>query len=161
MPLSSYQVNVLDRITGAPLIVLDPTAFYTMRYNRELNGVGKLVITLPATDMLVELFDTRNYLDNFIEVFRTDPANGELALEEVYMLRLNHLFREGNEERLVIGALSLNHLLMRRIVDPEDDPLSVDGYSSKEGPADSVMREYVIEQCGTSASVDRRYPNFT
>jgi hypothetical protein len=68
---------------------------------------------------------------------------------------------EEGEEWIVIGGMSLNHLLTRRIIDPDDDPLVAGGYTTKAGLADQVIAQYVDEQLGPSASVARQIPNLT
>lgn len=100
--------------------------------------------------------------DTLVEVWRTSPVTGKLIVEDTYLVRLTHRFREGEDERLVIGAVSLNHLLARRVIDPDDDPAGAGGYSTKANTADEVMRAFAREQmgdlCGTP---ERQYPNFT
>jgi hypothetical protein len=149
-------VVVLDPNSGAVSAVFDGTLFYDLRYSRALNDVGTLAMTLPSTDVIRTIF----VLDSFIEVYRSD-VNGVLQIEETYLTRLTHRFIEGNEERFVVGGMSLNHLLMRRIVDPDDDPLGIGGYSTKSGRADQVMYDYCNEQIGPLASVGRRLTNLT
>jgi hypothetical protein len=85
-----------------------------------------------------------------------------LQTEETYLCRLTHHFRDGDEEKLIIGGFSLNHLLTRRIVDPADDPLAAGGYSTKAGPADDILVAYAREQCADlCATVARQFPNFS
>lgn len=157
MSLPSYQINVISNATGAVVTVLDMLSIYDLQYSRKLNDVGTLVAVLPSNADNYALFDW----DTFIELYRTSPITGNLALEETYLVRSKHRFREGNEERLVIGAMSLNHLLMRRIINPADDPDAVDGYSVKAGAGDIVIADYVLEQAGASASLARQIPNLT
>lgn len=152
MSLPTYQLNVLSVSTGQVVKVFDMASIYTLQYSRRLNDVGTLVAVLPSSLANYNLFDW----DNFIEVYRTHPVTGDPVREETYLTRSKHRFREGSEERLVIGGVSLNQLLMRRIINPDDDPAAVDGYSTKSGPADTVMREYVLEQAGLSASAARQ-----
>jgi hypothetical protein len=155
--LPSYQIAVLDCLTGDVLQIFDSTAFYDLRYNRALNDVGALVLTLPFDSRLPEIFAK----DNFIEVMRASPLTNSLQVEETYFCRLTHRFREGNDERFIAGGLSLNHLLARRIIDPDDDPLGAGGYSTKAGIADEVLRAFAREQMGDLASTIRQFPNFS
>lgn len=157
MALPAYQLTVRDPADGSVRIVLDGSAFDDMKYSRALNSVGVFAITLPSDSDWSNIFT----LDALIDIERTSPITGFLQLEETYLTRLTHRFREGNQERFVVGALSLNHLLTRRVVDPDDDPLAAGGYSTKAGPADDVLTEYADEQCGSSASTDRQFPNFS
>lgn len=157
MALPSYQLKVYNITTGDLMKVYDPAGFHTMRYSRALNGVGSLVVVFDSIDGLLDTFP----LDTLIDVERTSPVTGDLAREETFLVRMWHRFREGDTERLIIGGQSLNHLLARRIIDPDDDPLAAGGYSTKSGAADAIMREYALEQAGASASAERQFPNLT
>lgn len=157
MPLPDYQLTVRSPADGSVRTVLDNTAFDDCKYSRALNDVGVLAMTLPSDPDWPSVFS----LDALIDIERTSPLNGQLQIEDTYLVRLIHRFREGDQERFVIGALSLNHLLARRIVDPDDDPLAAGGYSTKAGPADDILLEYADEQCGSSASAVRQFPGLT
>lgn len=157
MSLPNYQLTVRDPADGAVRVVLDGTAFDDCKYSRSLNDVGVFAMTLPSDPDWPAIFA----LDALIDVERESPVNGQLQVEETYLTRLTHRFREGSQERFVVGGLSLNHLLARRIVDPEDDPAAAGGYSTKAGAADDVLTEYADEQCGSSASSARQFINFS
>lgn len=157
MPLPDYQLTVRSPIDGSVRIVLDGAAFDDCKYSRILNDVGILAMTLPARDDWPAIFT----LDALIDIERTSPVTGRLQIEDTFLTRLTHRFRESNDERFVVGGLSLNHLLARRVIDPSDDPLAAGGYSTKAGPADTVMHDYAIEQCGQSASAARQFPNLS
>lgn len=158
MALADYQILAINPFTGAIIRVFDSQTPYELHYNRALNGVGVLAMTMPADNDLY----TSLAKDTLIEVQRTSPITGDLIVEDTYLLRLKQRFREGNDERIVIGALSLNHLIQRRLIDPDDDPLGAGGYSTKANTADEVMRSFAREQMGDlCATVERRYPNFT
>lgn len=160
MSLPDYQVTVIDPATGQVVMIFDGIALYELRYNRPLNDIGAMALTLPVEGNALRLRSIFS-LDALIEVARTSPVTGRLQVEDTFLTRLTHRFREGNEERFVVGGLSLNHLLSRRVIDPDDDPLAAGGYSTKAGPADVVMRAYAREQCGDLASADRQFPNFS
>lgn len=158
MSLPDYQIEIRSPQTGDLVQVYDATAFYQLRYSRVLNDVGVIVLTLPSDDNLAALFP----LDSLIEIKRTSPVTGRLIVEETFLTRMTHRFREGNEERFLVGGFSLNHLLTRRVVDPTGDPLVAGGFSTKSGPADSVMREYALEQGGQNTlNASRKFANFT
>lgn len=157
MPLPDYQVKVFSPTTGAIVRVFDMQSMESLRYSRVLNGVGSLVMTFPSDDTVLDSFP----LDALIEVERVSPITNQLRVEDTYLQRLTHRFLDGNAEKVIVGGQSLNHLLMRRIIDPDDDPSQAGGYSTKAGAADSVMRAYALEQCGPSASVARQFPNLT
>jgi hypothetical protein len=155
--LPNYQINIIDPFTGETKAVLDGASFDDCRFSRILNDVGLIAMTLPYRDDWSAIF----VLDAMIEVQRTSPITGLLQTEDVYLLRLTHHYREGNEEKFVVGGLSLNHLLARRLIDPTDDPAAAGGYSTKAGPADDILHDYADQQCGPAASAARRFPNLT
>lgn len=159
MALPSYQVMLISCVDGTTQAVFDGLAFYDLRYSRVLNGIGRIAMTIPGNNRYRALFG----LDYFLEVYRTDPTSpiGALIKEETYLVRLTHRFRENNDERFVVGGVSLNHLMKRRIVDPADDPLATGGYSTKAGAADTVIRGYCLEQMGASASALRQIPGLS
>lgn len=156
--LPSYQILFLHPVTGAVIKVFDAQAFYEVRYSRAYNGIGALAITLPVNNMPSAAFDL---VDMFIEVQRTSPITGELVIEETYLARSWRRYRVEADERYTIGGLSLNHLLARRIVDPDDDPAEGGGFSTKSGPADLILYQYANEQIGTLASAPRQMPGLT
>lgn len=157
MALPNYQIVIMSPVDGSVKTVLDGAAFDDMKYSRALNDVGIFAGTLPYNDTWLDIFS----LDSLIEIQRTSPLTGHLQTEETYFSRLTHHFRNGDEEKFVVGGLSLNHLLARRIIDPADDPLSAGGYSTKAGAADDILHDYADEQCGTAASAIRQFPNFS
>ncbi len=157
MTLASFQIEIRSPDTGAITQVFDGTTFHEIRYSRVLNDIGALVLSMPADDDLPALFPP----DTLIEIKRTSPETGRLIVEETYFARMTHRFQENNEERFLIGGLSLNHLIARRVVNPADDPFQAGGYSTKSGAADSVMREYALQQMGANASAARQFPFFS
>jgi hypothetical protein len=156
MTLPDYQLTVRSPVDGSVRIVLDGSAFDDCKYSRTLNDVGIFAMTLPSEPDWPAIFT----LDALIDIERTSPSTGLLQIEDTYLTRLLHRFRDGNEERFIVGGLSLNHLLARRLIDPVDDPLAAGGYSTKAGAADQILFDYAEEQCGSVASTDRQFPNF-
>src|SRR5262245_10864012 len=114
MALADYQLTVRSPADGSVLTILDGTAFDDCKYSRLLNDVGVLAMTLPPNTDWPSIFT----LDTLIDIERTSPTTGQLQIEETYLTRLLHRFRDGDQERFVVGGLSLNHLIARRIVDP-------------------------------------------
>lgn len=157
MPLADYQISVIDPATGELLIVYDGPSLYSMRYSRTLNGIGAVVLELPSEADLTSVF----VLDAFIEVARRHPVTDILLPDETYLTRLTHRFRNGDEERFVAGGLSLNHLIARRVVDPDDDPAAAGGFSTKAGAADTVILDYADEQMVSNVNTLRRFPGLS
>lgn len=162
MGLPNYQVQFISCRTGDVQHILDASAVDDLIYSRVLNGVGSIAFSLDITNAYAAELQARGLtasLDDFIEIYRTSAATNELVLEETYLLRYLQRFRENNDERLAIGGYSLNHLLKRRVVDPDQDPFEAGGYSTKAGQASDVMREYTVQQAGSGAGT-RAFPLF-
>lgn len=157
MTLPSYQINVYEPWNGALLRIFEPQIFYDFSYERKLNDIGKVAFVLPYEVDIEALFPT----DALIDVLRESPVSGALEIDDSYLVRLMHRFREDNQEQFAVGGLSLNHLLSRRIIDPADDPNAAGGYSTKAGAGDTVMRAYAQEQGGDLSRAERRFPNYT
>lgn len=157
MSLPDYQLTVRSPIDGSVRTVLGGSAFDDCKYSRALNDVGIFAMTLPSDPDWTTIFT----LDTLIDVERASPLTGLLQVEETYLTRLLHRFRDGDTEKFVVGGLSLNHLLARRLVDPMDDPLVAGGYSTKAGPADDVLIDYADEQCINPLDSNRAFPNLT
>lgn len=159
MPLPSYQVLMIDPTAGTVIKVLDSTSWFDLRYSRVYNGIGVLALTVPFSAVNSDML---NRTDMIIEVQRTSPVTGLLITEETYLARDWHRFKDGTDERYTFGAVSLNHLLARRIIDPADDPLVAGGYSTKASTADLVLYQYANEQCGPSClTPSRSFPNLS
>lgn len=155
--LVDYQISIVSPTTGQALEIFDGPSMYSMRYSRALNGIGAIVMELPSESDLSTLF----MLDAFIDVARRHPVSGQLLTDETFFARLTHRFRTGDEERFIVGGLSLNHLIARRVIDPADDPAAAGGFSTKSGAADTVMLAYANEQMVTSTNTLRRFPGLT
>jgi hypothetical protein len=127
------------------------TAADRLAYSRRLNGVGTFLLSLPRA--LRQPVMLRK--DALAVVYRSDPRWGGLRVEGAYFLRLaDHV--PGEYEGLVVGGVSAEHLLARRIYHPDDDPLVAGGYSTKDGPAVTLMRQIVYEQLIAPASHPQR-----
>ncbi len=123
------------------------TAADRLAYTRRLNGVGTCLLSLPrATRQPVMLLK-----DALAAVYRSDPRSGQLRADGAYFLRLaDHV--PGDYESVVVGGVSAEHLLARRIYHPDDDPQVAGGFSTKDGPAVTLMRQIVYEQLIAPAS---------
>lgn len=158
MSLPNYQIVFLDPSTGAVLRILDQQSPHEVKYSRVYNGIGAVAITMPL-DVVTDTM--KNRVDMFIDVQRTSPVTGKLITDETYFARRFQRYTVGDDERYSIGGLSLNHLLARRLIDPDDDPLVAGGYSTKSGSADAVLFEYATEQAGVGASPARQFPGLS
>ena len=160
--LPNYQIVFISCRTGETIHVMDGSAVDDLQYSRALDDVGTFAMSIPIQNPFAAAlvaFGLDTMLDTFVEIYRTNPVTGVLGLEDTFLLRLLHRFREENVERIAIGGYSLNHLLLRRIVDHAQDPFQAGGYSTKAGLASNVMREYIVQQCGSGAGT-RAFPLF-
>jgi len=154
---TSYQVAVMSPFDGSITAIFDPASFYDLRYSRLVNDIGVITLTLPYNNA----FRTAFVLDSLVEVARTNPNTGLLAVEDCYLVRFMNRYRQGNEERYVVSGFQLNDLIRRRVVDPTDDPNAAGGFSTYAGPSDTVMYNYANCNLGPAASAPRRMPNLT
>jgi len=111
---------------------------------------------VPLTDDYEEIIT----LDTFCEVYRTN-ASGVFQKEDTYLARSFERSRDNGYDAYVIGAVSLNDLIRRRLIDPDDDPLGANGFSTKLDPADTVIRAYAREQMADQASAERQIPGLS
>jgi len=141
-----YQLAFRDT-TGSLVTVMDLTGAVQMRYSKTLNGCGAFLLTLPA-DLSKPIMST---LDAVVQVIWSDEA-GQNVIDGTYLLRRFAPVGEGLNDVFMVGGVGLEHLLWRRIFLSEDDPLEVNGFSTKSGPADTVMSQVIDEQCITPAT---------
>lgn len=147
-----YQLQITDPVTGDILLIFPLTVSYNMRYSLKINQVGIFALSVDDNAIFREVF----YKDVLVDVYRTDYA-GVLQLEATYLVRVLDKRLVDNTRRLIIGGYCLNDLINRRLVDPADDSIAPEsGYSTKAGLAGNVIRDYIREQAGELASVQRQ-----
>ena len=148
-----YQV-AFHEPTGRLVTVHTLTAADRLAYSRRLNGVGTFLLSLPRVLRQPVMLQK----DALAVVYRSDPRGGGLRVEGAYFLRLaDHV--PGDYEGLVVGGVSAEHLLARRLYHPDDDPQVAGGYSTKSGPAVTLMRQIVHEQLiAPAANPQRAFP---
>lgn len=156
MSLPTYLLQVRAPSTGELLYQFQPDITIELRASRVLNDVGSLALLIPDQG---EDWEARFPWDGLVDVYR--EYAGGLTLFATYLVRSREFFIDGNRERIAIGGLSLNDLLRRRVIDPDDDPAAAGGYSTKAGTAGDVMRAYAREQIADLASAPRQIPNLT
>jgi len=148
-----YQVAFYEP-TGRLVYIHTLTAVDQMAYTRRLNGVGAFMMSLPRE--LRQPVMLRK--DALAQVYRSDPVTGQMREDGTYFLRsAEHV--PGTYDGLVIGGVSAEHLFKRRVYNPDDDPKVAGGFSTKSGPAVTVMREVVTEQMiSPAANPERAFP---
>lgn len=150
-PRAAYQLVVYDT-TGRQRDVLDMRRVENLQYSRVLNDVGRISFALgnPLDPILAVLSQT----DTLVDVYRRNNPRENFQREGTYFIRYYNRFLDeiGNEHALFAGV-SLEHLLSRRRIVADNDPLS--GFSNattKQGLADVVMASFVTDQCIAPAS---------
>lgn len=156
MGLTDYQIVLRSRVDGSVKSIFSAEQVDRFTYERILNDISKLSLELEGNDTLHGQF----LLDDMVEIERRHPIDQVFRVEGTYFVRFIQRFVEEGRDRLVIGGRSLEDLLRRRIIDPDDDPLSVGGYTILAGPADDLMRYVALHNLGLQANVLRQAPDF-
>lgn len=140
----SYQVRLIDKNSGLIKAIFD--SWRILYFGHRVNSIGWYQFAIDGTDDRKELFG----LDDFIEIWRADPYSGIDWYREMYAMHrtsVHLIFDNGNTQYTSYGRTS-EDLLNRRIIGYQ----SGDSYSNKSGPADDVMKEFVLENAGSSAT---------
>lgn len=147
-----YQIAVLDE-QGNGIDVIEMTGrVEQLQYTRALNDVGDFSITFAQdSDRAFTYFDRTDYL---FEVYRRNQEGGGFEREATYFNRYADIAESEStaHENLIIGGKSLEYLLSGRRVNPDDDPNSANGFSTKSGFCDAVMADFVYDQCVNPAT---------
>jgi hypothetical protein len=135
----------LSRDDGTRLALLDTVVGF--QYVISLHQVGACAVTLPGSFNKVLLAPDRR-----IEVWRA-PANGELALERVYLIRRieDRTDEMGVRSFLAVGVDG-NDLLRRRHV----AYAAGSAEASMTDEADDMCREIVVDNLGSDAAAARQ-----
>ena len=118
-----------------------------LSYTKVVNGVGSYSFSIRADDNRVDLFD----LDGLIEIYRSVPGMGISWYREFQAFhRLDNIdFQEnGNQIYLSSGPTLLDFLARTSI---NYSAATIKSY--KLDASETVMKEYVEENCGASATV--------
>lgn len=151
---ASYAVNILDN-TGQIAGMLTTRVISTLRYERKLNDVSTAQFTIPADDDQASLISKHTWF----EVHRyPDPATDQLEGTFITVL-LDQFEDEAGRSWLIVSGVSLEYLLLVRILDPRNDPLAAGGWSTKQDPVDTIMAEIVNQQAGAGASAQGYTPS--
>lgn len=152
MSLPDYQIVLRSRDDGLIKIVYGPEELDKFTYERRLNEIGSVTLDLPSSDTTYDMF----LLDDFIEIQRRRDDTGVFEVEGTYFVRSTQRYVTNGQEFLTVGGKSLEHLLKRRIIDPDDDPNAIGGYTIVAGLADSVIWYVTIYNVGPNASGGRQ-----
>lgn len=145
----SYQLQVIHP-DGHQLDLLSMDRVVNLHYNVVLNAIGSFSFTVNANDDMAQHF---GLLDFVVNIWRKNIPTGDYELDASFLTRYFARLEnpDDNTEYIVFGGFSLEHLLLRRVVVPEDDPVNAGGFVTRSGAGDTVMRDFVTYQCITPA----------
>lgn len=145
-----YRIRLYDT-TGARFAEL--TDWVAMSYTKRQNGVGDYALTLDANDpavALLEAYDAEG-LDTIVQIWRRDRANGidwAVDFEGCHRTAVYETLTDGGEHWQSLGP-GLLHLLETRSIMYAAGSAG----SDKSGPGETVIRNYVRENCGADATL--------
>lgn len=142
-----YKIHLKDQ-AGDLVAIFDD--FTSLTIGHRVNGIDTCSFSLDDDDSRIDLFE----LDGQIEVYRSYPqysVDWYLEFEGLHRTYTRQHFEDGNRY-FSSNARGYNDLLRRRIV----AYYAGTDYARKSGIGETIMKEYVDENCGPSAnSVDR------
>lgn len=145
--------------SGEKLRLLSGDELLALKYSVKLNDIGMLAFTINYESWSDDTFA----LDYLVDVLRWNEQSAAYLKEDTYLMRRFERFldEEDNEIR-TIGAFSLNHFLMRRIIDGRDDAIGgVGEYAIYAGESTACIRDLCLSQIGSSAPADRAIESLT
>jgi len=140
-----YQMVVTHPTTGVILDIVEQGRIEHLKYSRKINEVGIMTLTIDSSDSLSEFIDQ---VDLIFDIYRRNEPNGSLEYEDSYFLQMynrSQVDDQGNE-KIIFSCVSLEDLLKRRRILPDDDPLGAGGFSTKSGDAAFIISQFINEQ---------------
>lgn len=122
-----------------------------LNYARELNGVDTYSFTINSTDPRCELFQ----LDGMLRIDRKIPGANVAWYQEFIGLHRSDEYRiseRGELQYTSVGA-GLNDFLARTIINYKEGTIKAE----KSAVGETVIKEYVLENCGEEALVEQPY----
>lgn len=162
MSLLKYALHIYN-YEGELIKVFTSQEFIELKYDRVLNDVSTFACIFAGNeaDWLTTNLMLPTALDYFIEIYRLSADGLTRVKEETYLLRLANPFESESGRYFAIGGVSLNHLLLRRIIDPQDDSRASGGYVTDANVSSTLIANLVKEHLGSNASISRQIPNFS
>lgn len=149
MAQARYQVRLYSPSTGELLATL--INWHSLFLERKLNSFDEMQLSLQADDPNVKFFE----LDTILEVWRLIDRQGASYYREACLMHRTQQRELSSDQREIFVSFSrgLVDLLSRRHV----QYYSKTAFTLKQGPADNIMKEFVIENAGPGANhPDRR-----
>jgi hypothetical protein len=138
-----YQIALYDP-SGTLLAILDD--YRSLQFQKVVNDKGFFTLIINNSDSKRDLFERNGIL----VVMRKIPGYTDWYTEFTGHCEdfYTNIYQNGNEQFIVVGS-GLNGLLARRIIAYEEGTFQ----ASKSDPAETVMKEFVEENIGPSATV--------
>lgn len=157
MAAGATDIYFYDHDGNHVLILQDYTYFeYTQRLNDSWNYV--LRMEMGEQDDRLSFFRETLVRDFILEVYRTDPINGERTLVwEGFHRTLVDQVKANGTIVLTLYGVGYTELLKRRIILPPAGSET----SDKSGPAETVIKEYVDESCVNPTDATRTVPGLS
>jgi hypothetical protein len=136
----------LEDHTESTVAILDPASFASVKYKKILGDIDHCELVMHPSDDRVSLF----LPDYFLKIYRSVPAcDLDWYLDFQGFVRDIYSVEEENGDRYkIIESFGLNDLLARRRIGYKAGTIRAD----KSCPAETAMKEYVLENCGHMAS---------
>lgn len=144
LPLARYKIFLKNQ---AGVRVAEFDDWVRMEYGVKVGDIGYYRLELTATDPRIQLFA----VDGQVEVYRADKPNQlnwYLDFEGLHRQEIRKVDAKGRQVYSSIGV-GYNDLLARRIIGYKAGTVR----SDKNAAAETVMKEYVDENCGPVATI--------
>ena len=162
MDLTMYEINILD-YQGRQVYQFTNLGLQMMQYDRLYNDIGSFscVLVKEQAEWAMQNLLLPTGLDYMAEIYRLNPKTQVREKEDTFFIRLaNPYYAEDfGVFFMVIGGPSLDHLLTRRAIVPDEDPIAAGGYVTDAGDANRVISRLVEAHLGGLASDGRRLDN--
>jgi len=143
--VGEYQLVVTHPVSGEVIDIVTQDRIEHLKYSRKINDVGIMSLTISINDNLANFI---SQVDLIFDIYRRNAIDGSLEYEDAYFLQMydrSQINLQG-DEKIIISGKSIDHLLKRRRIFPEDDPLGAGGFSTKDGDAAFVLSQFISNQ---------------
>lgn len=158
--MTVYTVHFYDPRNERVIEIFDNTTIISMEYERLVNDVANFTMTCRGESRLAGFIDA---VDLVADVYRVNPKTNRPDLENTFLIRHMEIFQDADgQEFIIVAGYGAEHFLTRRLILPVDDHTGAGGWSSKAGPASTVIKEFVNDQCiEPLVNLDRFFRQFS
>lgn len=157
-----YDIRFYDH-SGKQLTRFDVRSISNLKFDVRANDISAFSAGFrgAAAEWIETNLSLPRALDYFVEIYRLHPITLERERVKTFLLRYLNVYFLNDVLYAVIGGVSLEHLLSRRLIDPSADSRGAGGYVTEAGESSRVIAGLVERHCGALADVSRRYPHFS